>query len=65
MSNIVLFLINNKNFFNLTSDIVHKYSRFSQTFYEKNLKFIQNKKKGPVIFGPGIMLLLAKDNFFT
>lgn len=48
--------------FNFIPDVVCKYSRFSKTFFEKNLKFVPSKGKSLVICNLSLMLLLAKVN---
>lgn len=45
---------------NLTPNIIHKGSRFSQTFLEKSLKFFPYKGGGPILFDTDLILLPAE-----
>lgn len=47
-------------YFNLTPYIIHKRSRFSETFLEKGFEFVPYRGSGPVTFNPGLMLLLVE-----
>lgn len=50
--------------FNLTLNVVHKYSRFLKSFSKKDLKLVLSKKSSLIIFDLGFMLLLVKADFF-
>lgn len=46
--------------FNLTLDNVHRHSRFSKAFSEKNFKYVPSENSGPIMFNWGFILLRAK-----
>ena len=46
--------------FNLTPDAIYKRGRFSETFSEKDLKFVPYEKVGLVPLSPHLMLLPAE-----
>lgn len=49
--------------FNLTPDVVHKYNRFSNIFFEEKLKFVPSKESDFVIFNLNFILLPVKIDF--
>lgn len=46
--------------FNFILDVIHKYSRFSETFPEKGLEFVIYGGNGSVMFDLSLMLVPAK-----
>lgn len=58
------FLLILKILFNLATNAVYKYSRFSKTLLKKNLEFFLRKKVDLILFFLCFILLLFKINSF-
>lgn len=54
-----------KVFFNLSSDIIHKYSRLSKILLEKSLKLVLYGVCGLVMFDLGLVLLPAEIDLIS
>lgn len=52
-------------FFNLSLNVIYKYSRFAKNFSNKGLKFVLYERNSLVFFNSNLIMLLTKFNIFS